>query len=246
MLDTATQNSSGIVDTLVKIGSLLGSIAFIYTLRLNARNAPKFDFDFGSFSGINKMPSSDGKVHFSCTFKGFIVNKSNENNYIKKIYLVVWKNRKKRDSTLRFGYGNHEISDRETKRELLLPLSFRPKEAKHIEITFRQQATGTCDENLIKEPRPKGWVVNNDIISRFIFWIKQERKAYRSGYEIVFEDTKGNMFDQKGRMIDVRITNLNWTLSNYKGHKKAWQYIKIYFFKFTFFIKKLFLKLGFY
>lgn len=103
MLDTATQNSSGIIDTLVKIGSLLGSIAFVYTLRLNARNAPKFDFDFGSFSGINKMPSSDGKVHFSCTFKGFIVNKSNENNYIKKIYLVVWKNRKKRDSTLRFG-----------------------------------------------------------------------------------------------------------------------------------------------
>jgi len=137
------------------------------------------------------------------------------------------KNRKKRDSTLRFGYENHRIADRETRGKLLLPLSFNPKEAKHIEITFRQQATRTCDKNLIKKPRPEEFVVNNDIISQIIFWIKQKRKTYRSGYGIVFEDTKG-------KMIDIRITNLNWTLENYQEYRKARQYIKVYFFKLTF------------
>lgn len=243
MPSNESQQNFNLIDVLVKAGSFLGSVAFLYTLRINMRNVPKFYFDFGHFSGIQKMPCSDGTIHFGCTFGGIIINQSSESNYIKKIYLVVWKNTKKRDETLRFGYGGiYNINDKVTRDDLELPIEFKPKEGKRIEIRFEQQATGTCDEKLIEEPKSLAYILPNNPISRLL--AKNKRTIYRSGYELVFEDTNGNMFDQKGELINGKVLNLTWTLSNYNGIKRIRENLKIYYFKIFFCIKSILMKLG--
>ncbi len=237
--------SFDIIDILLKTGSLLGFVAFFYTLRINARNVPKFYFDFGHFSGINKLNSSDGKIHFACTFGGTIINQSSESNYIKKIYLAVWENTKKRDKTLRFGYGGiDKINDKVTEEDLELPIEFKPKEGKRIEIRFLQQATGTCDEKLIEEAKPVAYILPTNPILRL--FAKNKHSICRSGYELVFEDTKGNMFDQKGKIISGKVLNLTWTLSSYKGMKRIRQEVKVRYYKLTFYLKSVFMKLGFF
>lgn len=236
-----------LLDLFVKIGSLLGAIAFFYTLKSNTRNVPRFKYDMWSFSGVNTEKDTEDVVHFNCTFDGFVTNTSTESNYLKSINLVVWKDSKKRTETLRYGSHPSSILDKAGGGgvSLPLPIEFKPKEGKRLEIKFHERATGTADEKIVLENKPRLFVLPSNPLLRWIISLTIDR-TQRSGYQLLFEDTKGNHFDENGALVDTKLMGLYWTLSNYQGRKRLREYIKIFYRKMFLLVKKVAFQLGFY
>jgi len=81
-----------------------------------------------------------------------------------------------------------------------LPLSFLPREAKHLEITFEFPVKGTSDERLLSEFKPAAPG------SSFL------RPKYE--YEICVEDVGENLFDHRGKQLNRLEIDLRWSLPN--------------------------------
>ncbi len=81
-----------------------------------------------------------------------------------------------------------------------LPLELPPKTGKSIKIVFEIPVAGTSDERLLKEYVPVG----------------ESGRYYlpKHNYELCFEDTDENFFDQQGRLRSLEEINLRWTLPN--------------------------------
>ena len=205
-------NIENIWQIILNFGSVSGLVVLIYLVFQNLRKRPKFKFDF---SGQVRKLSTEGKLQYnSFTFSGTLKNQSLDPNSITKIYLLVWKDRKK-NSTLRFGQGGVAMKNKATNEEIKLPIAFPPREAIALEITCKFPITGTCDEKLLKEfiPIQPG--------SHFVL--------LKHKYELAFEDVNENLYDQKGNLCNREEIDLRWTLPNSTRdlqHGKFWPLIK--------------------
>ena len=91
------------------------------------------------------------------------------------------------------------IKDSENK-EIQLPLSFEPREAKHLFLTWEFPVKGTADEKILQD--------HIEIIAGSKYY----KQKYE--YEICTEDINENIFDCSGRQINLQELNLRWTLPN--------------------------------
>lgn len=194
---TDASTTSSIWQIILNIGSVSGFIALIYTVFQSLGRRPKFKFDFSSCNGT--FSNEDKLLYDTITFKGTLKNQSLDPNSISRIILVVWKNRKKNE-TLRFGYGGVTIKNTANNEEIKLPIPFAPKEAMALEIICKFAVTGTSDEKILSDfvpIRPRSQLL---------------RHKYE--YELAFEDVSENLFDQNGELCNREEMDLRWTLPN--------------------------------
>jgi hypothetical protein len=184
------------LDTVEKLGSGAGIISLVYLVFQNLRNRPGFKLEFQGGSGTHL--EVNGIHQYRYVWDGIVKNQSFSPNAITKVFLVVWGNKNK-TSALRFGFGG-DIKDMSKSEVAKLPLSFLPREAKHLEITFEFPVKGTSDEHLLSqfEPETPG--------SSF------QRPKYE--YEICIEDVGENLFDHRGKQLNRLEIDLRWTLPN--------------------------------
>lgn len=179
-----------------RVSAIIAIFTLPYLVVRQRRTLPRFSYDFSGSSG--RSYTKDAKQYYKFTFSGDIKNHSLNPNTVSRIYMVVWKDKKK-DATLRFGYGHYQITDQEGK-VLKEPLVFAPREAKKLEIVNDSLITGTADEKLLSEFTKV--FPNSDVL------------LPKHNYQLAFEDPDGNMFDQNGKLLSRELINLNWTLEN--------------------------------
>lgn len=194
-----------------RLGAIVAIFGLPYLVLKERRNISRFSYDFGASSGKSYVKGD--KQYREFTFSGTIKNHSLNPNTISRIYMVVWSNRRQ-CATLRFGYGRYKITD-EDKNQYKVPVIFAPREAKRLEIVYDSIITGTADEKILKEFTPVR--PGSDLF------------LPKHTYELAFEDPDGNLFDQNGKLLSLKLINLNWTLENtFKQLKngKYWPFIK--------------------
>jgi hypothetical protein len=187
-----------LIDTILAIGSVSGLLVLPYTIVQASKKRPRLKFDFSGMSGSGVKKSDAVGEYYRFEFSGTIKNRSTETNSISKIYLVVWADNKKRNSALRLGFGGVLLDS--SKNVLSLPLELPSRTGKKLEIIFEIPVTGTSDERLLKEFIPVG--------NSGRFYLPKHK------YELCFEDTDENFFDQQGRLRNLNEINLRWTLPN--------------------------------
>lgn len=189
---------NNLVKILLDLGSISGLLVLPYTIVQSSRRRPRLKYDFSGVSGSGVKKSDAVNEHYRFEFSGTIKNRSLETNSISKIYLVVWADNKKRNSALRLGFGGILLDSRNN--VLSLPLELPPRTGKKLKIIFEIPVTGTSDERLLKEYIPVG----------------ESGRFYlpKHNYELCFEDTDENFFDQQGRLRNLEEINLRWTLPN--------------------------------
>lgn len=180
------------------LGSISGLLVLPYTIVQASKKRPRLKFDFSGMSGSGIKKSDAVGDYYRFEFSGTIKNRSTETNSISKIYLVVWADNKKRNSALRLGFGGVLLDS--SKNVLSLPLELPSRTGKKLEIIFEIPVTGTSDERLLKEFIPVG--------DSGRFYLPKHK------YELCFEDTDENFFDQQGRLRNLNEINLRWTLTN--------------------------------
>lgn len=192
-------NVKNLTDLIFKIGSLSGIVALFYTIVNASKRRPRLKFDFSGMSGKGVRKDDVIGEYYIFEFNGTIKNQSLETNSILKIYLIVWADNKKRNSALRLGFGG-EVSDLDTGVTIPLPLELAPKVGRKLKIVFEIPVKGTTDDQLLKEFMPVG----------------ESGSLYlpKHNYELCFEDTDDNFFDQQGRLRSLGEINLRWTLPN--------------------------------
>jgi len=183
---------------ILNLGSISGLLVLPYTIVQAARKRPRLKFDFSGMSGSGAKKSDTVNEYYRFEFSGTIKNRSSETNSISKIYLVVWADNKKRNSALRLGFGGILLDS--NKNVLSLPLELPPRTGRRLKVIFEIPVTGTSDEKLLKEFIPVG--------ESNRFYLPKHR------YELCFEDTDENFFDQQGRLRNLEEINLRWTLPN--------------------------------
>ena len=192
-----------------KIGSLAGLFGLIYAVHNNRKNRPRFKFTFEA-SNVN-YDEKDKETAYYC-FVGIIRNQSLQPNSIVRLYLTVWESKKK-GSALRFGHNIkhiYDVSNTKNRTELSLPLYFKPKEAKRVEIWFPISLTGTQDGKLLREI---GQTIS--LSDGHVFSFPKHR------WEFLIEDTAENMFDYtKAGTMSLDLVNLWWTLPNYRKKRR--------------------------
>jgi len=191
-----------IPNQLLDIGKVAALIGIPYLIGTHRQSRQFFAFDFAASSG-KENPSNN----YIVSTIGIIKNRSNLENSITKIYLVVWKNKKK-NSFLRYGYAGISLKDLNSKKPPALPLYFQKREAKSLEIAFNFPIKGTSDEKLVSE----------------LVEIRKGSGLYlhKYHYEICFEDVDGYLFDQQGNLRNIDEANLWWTLENTFAALKEW------------------------
>lgn len=189
-----------------RISAVVAIFSLPYLVIRQRRTLPRLSYEFSGSSG--KSYTKDNKEYRQFTFSGYIKNHSLHPNTVNKIYMIVWKNRKV-GSTLRLGYGKYNIKE-DDGAEHYLPLSFSPRESKKLVITHDTIITGTADEKILKE----------------FYELTPGSRFYlpKYTYELAFEDPDGNLFDQHGKLISLKLMNLNWTLGNSLEKIKDGQY----------------------
>ncbi len=205
-------NIQSVWQIITDIGSISGFIVLIYTVFQSLQKKPKFKFDFVGQSGL---PSHKDNVdYFTFNFQGQLKNQSLDPNSISKIFLVVWKNRKKNE-TLRFGYGGVTIKKQSSDKMLSLPITFAPRESLALEIKCEFPMTGTSDSKLLSEFIPV------QLGSQYLL------PKYK--YELAFEDINENLYDHEGRLCNREEIDLRWTLQNSIkkiGEGEYWPFVK--------------------
>lgn len=181
---------------LERISVVVTVLGLPYLVVSYRKRVPRFSFSFAGKS-VNRF-ERDKLEWVLWKFAGTIRNQSLDENTIERIYLVVWRGKRRKD-TYRFGHGG--IKDMKCGEEKTqLPIKFGPREAKALNIEIEIPLTGTQDINLMNQieiiPGPIALGVP------------------KHHYELAFEDVVGNLFDERGRLINRKGVNLRWTLNN--------------------------------
>ncbi len=179
-----------------RTSAVIAAISLPYLVLRERRNVAKLSYEFSGSSG--KSYKKGGKEYREFIFNGYIKNHSLHPNSVTKTYMIVWKNRKL-GSTLRLGYGKYDIK-LDDGAALQLPLVLNPRESKKLQITHDTIVTGTADEQILKE--------FYELIPGSRFYLPKHT------YELAFEDPDGNIFDKNGKLISLKLMNLNWSLDN--------------------------------
>jgi len=204
-------------------------IALLISISQNISSRSQLEF---SFSGKAGGPvTENGKLYYQFRHGGLIKNKSKEKNTITSINLVVWADDSE-ESTLRDGFGPSWMVDNRTGEKIKLPLIIEGREAIDVDIFNQLFVQGTEDEKLLSARQP---IAPGSPIT-----------IPKYDYQLTFTDINGNEFDERGKLINRDVVDMNWTLSNYCGdvHYKFWpcliQKAKIVDSKIMFGIKNIF------
>ena len=203
--------------------------ALLISISQNLSTRSQLEFSFSGKAGGPVVENN--QLYYQFRHGGLIKNKSKEKNTITNIGLVVWSNDKE-DSALRDGFGPSWMIDNRTGKEIKLPLVIEGREAVDVDIFNKFIVQGTSDEQLVSAVKP--------VTPGSGFTIP------KYDYQITFTDINDNEFDEKGRLVNRDVIDMNWTLENYCGeiHYKFWpcliQKTKISDSKFMFKIKTLF------
>jgi len=142
--------SSNITRWILDAGSVSGLVALIYTVTQSLRRRPRFKFDF---RGSNRqLFNKDNLEYCRFMFDGYVKNQSLDPNSLTAIHLVLWEN-KKRNRYLSFGHTPIEIVNKGSDAKVRLPISFQPREGKHLTLTYEIPLTGTHDISLVHASR---------------------------------------------------------------------------------------------
>lgn len=200
---TQTSGTASLADQIwlwvERLGAIVAAVGVPYLVLNQRRRLPHFRFLFASG---NREQYVDGTLTFGrITFQGSIQNRSLEPNTIERVYLVVWRTSRKRN-TLRYGYGGIEVRD-QAGNLIGPPIAFIPRESKMVTIRCDFPLTGTADQRLFTATTP---LVNNPLFAMPTY-----------AYELAMEDVSGNLFDQAGLPRSRKLIDLLWTFDN------AWQ-----------------------
>jgi len=133
-------------------------------------------------------------------FTGSIQNRSLEPNTIEKVYLVVWRTKRKR-YTHRMGFGGNSVLDKDN-NPIGPPVALNGRQSIPVTVVCEFPVKGTADERLFGRMTP---------LSTIPFLAMP---SFLNDYELAFEDVSGNLFDQNGLPRSMKSINLRWTLDN--------------------------------
>jgi hypothetical protein len=220
-------------------GAVITILGLPYLVVSNRRRTPKFSF---SFAGSSREQFQLDNMEFCrMKFSGTIRNQSSDPNSIEKIHLVVWSNRKKK-GTRTFGHIPTEIL--EHGNPITLPIPFEPRQGRQIDLTYEVVLTGTHEKELVSALQPLPASVPGTPPGQILYLPKYT-------YELAFEDTIGNLFDQAGLPRNRAEIDLRWTLENTfrdlkEGH--PWPFVrhslKIVLTRGTFSVRRAIRRLG--
>ena len=200
------ENEKNIYETIfLYTGSIAGLISVFYVIVKQIFSRPHFKFDqHGSSGQIRKETGNDPELEFyDLSIEGTLRNCSLSPNSITEVVYVVW-DEKKRDRSLSHGLMMGEHKSTTAGKVIKLPIYFKPKESQRIRFKASICLTGTHDNELVKSYRP----VKPG--SPFVL--------PKYSYDIIFTDTVGNIFDEKGKVRSKELMNLWWTLPNTSNH----------------------------
>ncbi|MBM2817954.1 MAG: hypothetical protein HW401_544 [Parcubacteria group bacterium] len=175
-------------------------IALLISISQNISSRSQLEFSFSGKSGGQVM--ENGKLYYQFRHGGLIKNKSKEKNTITSINLVVWADDKE-ESTLRDGYGPSWMIDNRTGEKIKLPLIVEGREAIDVDIFNQLFVQGTEDEKLLPARQPT--------VQGSPFTIP------KYDFQLTFTDINSNEFDERGKLINRDVVDMNWTISNYCG-----------------------------
>ncbi len=181
---------------LERISAIVSLVGVPYLVNNKRKSLPRLSFDFAGSSG--ESFKKDQREYYRFRFEGAIKNHSIETNTIQRIFLVVWRDKRKTD-TRRFGFGGTVIKD-SNGQQIKEPIKFDPKESKKLTIIFESIVEGTSDKELLAALTP--------IQPGSQYYLPKYR------YELAFEDISGNLFDQNGFIKNRKTIDLKWTLPN--------------------------------
>ena len=216
---------------ILDIWSLWWILAFIYTASQIFRKRPrlKFQFKWQSWTAFK----NNWKDFYRLNINWMLKNQSLEPSSVNTIHSVIWWN-KKTFSTLRHSTAIKKIiSKTDNWKELKLPFLLNPHEWKDLEIVLEFHVwEWSTDKNLLSQ-RKKIW--------EWLYLPKYD-------YNILFEDTNENIFDENWKLCNMEESWLRWTIWNTMHSFKDWKhwefithYFKILKSKFKFRLKKILL-----
>src|SRR3989344_8001604 len=95
------------------------------------------------------------------------------------------------------------MNDNRTGEKIKLPLIIESREAVDVDIFNQLFVQGTEDEKLLSARQP--------IAPGSPFTVP------KYDYQLTFTDINSNEFDERGKLINRDVVDMNWTLSNYCG-----------------------------
>jgi hypothetical protein len=218
--------------SVIDIAAAITVLGVPYLVVSNRRRLPRFSFDFTSSN--REITSTGGNPEFGkFSFSGSVRNQSLDPNSIQRIFLVVWRN-KKRKSYLRISHGATITQDGTTLSE---PIRFDGREGRKLDIVFEIALAGTVDARLATAQSP---VAPG---SPYLLSTYQ--------YEVAFEDISGNLFDNHGILLNRTGMDLRWTIGNTLEKLRGgnplpffWHFLRIYLSDAVFFVRRIVRRLG--
>jgi len=183
------------------IAAVITIIGLPYLVASYRKRAPRFSFAFHGSATRDFHRSGSNFREF--TYTGSVRNQSLDPNSIERIYLVVWKTKRKK-GTRSFGSYNPRIKENE--QEHHLPLKFEPRQGRTLIMTFEVPMQGH-DAELMNAVEPLDPSIPGTPPGAQLFLPKYK-------YELAFEDIVGNFFDQDGILRNRRGIDRRWTLEN--------------------------------
>jgi|SRR3989344_1498319 len=174
--------------------------ALLISISQNLSSRSQLEFSFSGTAGGPIIENNE--LYYQFRHGGMIKNKSKEKNTITNISLVVWEDDKE-ESTLRDGFGPSWMIDNRTGEKIKLPLVIEGREAIDVDIFNKFLVKGTSDEQLVSARKP--------VAPGSPFTLP------KYDYQLTFTDINDNEFDERGKLINRDVVNMNWTLDNYCG-----------------------------
>ena len=165
-----------------RASSVVALIGLPYLMIDKRRRLPHLAFDRDGY--FRESFERDKLTFGRITFSGSLKNKSLESNTLEKVFLVVWRTKRKKGAH-RYGYGGVQIVDADD-QQIGPQLTLAAHSSRTVKIICEFPLTGTSDTKLFN----------------------------RYEYDLALEDIEGNLFDIHGLLLSRKSTDLRWTLDN--------------------------------
>jgi hypothetical protein len=185
-----------------RASSVVALVGLPYLMIDKRRRLPHLAFERHGVSG--EIFDLDNLTFGRITFTGTMKNRSLETNTIEKVYLVVWRTRR-RMGVRRYGYGGVRIIDADD-QQVGPPLTLAARSSRAVKIICEFPLTGSSDMELFTAKKPLPGLPNY-LVQRY-------------DYDLALEDIEGNLFDIHGGPLSRKSIDLRWTLDN------AWEQFK--------------------
>jgi hypothetical protein len=182
--------------------SVVALVGLPYLMLDKRRRLPNLAFEKGGI--FRQTFDSDNLTFGRITFSGTVKNKSLESNTIDKVFLVVWRT-KRRMGVRRYGYGGVQMLG-EDETPIGPPLTLPARSSRTVKIVCEFPLTGSSDAHLFNATKPLPGN-SNFLLPRY-------------EYDLAFEDIEGNLFDINGYPLSRKSIDLRWTIDN------AWEQLK--------------------